>query len=77
MDIFEKVQDVIVDTLSCDRADVTLEATLTEDLGADSLDAVELNMALEEACGAEIPDEQLEKMKTVKDIVDYIEENAA
>ena len=77
MDIFETVQDVIVDTLSCDRADVTLEATLTEDLGADSLDAVELNMALEEAFGAEIPDEQLEKMKTVKDIVDYIEENAA
>ena len=66
-----------MDTLSCDRADVTLEATLTEDLGADSLDAVELNMALEEAFGAEIPDEQLEKMKTVKDIVDYIEENAA
>jgi acyl carrier protein len=77
MDIFEKVQDVIVDTLSCDKADVTMEASLTDDLGADSLDAVELNMALEEAFGAEIPDEELEKLKTVKDIVHYIEENAA
>ncbi len=77
MDIFEKVQDVIVDTLSCDKADVTMEASLVEDLGADSLDAVELNMALEDAFGAEIPDEELEKLKTVKDIVEYIQEKAA
>ena len=77
MDIFEKVQDVIVDTLSCDKADVTMEASLAEDLGADSLDAVELNMALEDAFGAEIPDEELEKLKTVKDIVEYIQEKAA
>ena len=74
---FEKVKEIIVDTLSCDADKVTMEANLFDDLGADSLDAVELNMALEEAFGAEIPDEQLEKMKTVKDIVDYIEENAA
>ena len=76
MDIFEKVQDVIVDTLSCDRADVTLEATLTEDLGADSLDAVELNMAIEESCGVAIPDEELGNMKTVGDIFNYVTEHA-
>jgi acyl carrier protein len=73
MSTFEKVKETILETLSCDEADVTLEATLTDDLGADSLDAVELNMALEEAFGEGIPDEELEKLKTVKDIVDYID----
>ena len=73
MSTFEKVKETILETLSCDEADVTLEATLTDDLGADSLDAVELNMALEEAIGEGIPDEELEKLKTVKDIVDYID----
>ena len=73
MSTFEKVKETILETLSCDEADVTLEATLTDDLGADSLDAVELNMALEEAFGECIPDEELEKLKTVKDIVDYID----
>ena len=73
MDTFTKVQQVILDTLSCGREDITPEASLTDDLGADSLDAVELNMALEETFGAEIPDADLEKMKTVKDIVDYID----
>lgn len=77
MNTFDKVREVILDTLSCDQEAVTLEATLTDDLGADSLDAVELNMALEEAFGAEIPDEELEGMKTVRDIVDYIEAHAA
>ena len=73
MDIFAKVQEVILDTLSCDKESVTLEASLADDLGADSLDAVELNMALEEAFGAE----ELEKLKTVKDIVDYIQAHTA
>ena len=77
MDIFAKVQEVILDTLSCDKESVTMEASLADDLGADSLDAVELNMALEEAFGAEIPDADLEKMKTVKDIVDYIQAHTA
>ena len=49
--MFEKVRDIIVDTLSCELEDVTMEATLAEDLGADSLDAVELNIALEEQLG--------------------------
>jgi len=77
MNTFDKVREVILDTLSCDQESVTMEASLTDDLGADSLDAVELNMALEEAFGEEIPDAELEEMKTVKDIVDYINAHAA
>ena len=72
---FDKVKEIIVDTLSCDEEKVTLEATLTDDLGADSLDAVELNMALEEAFEISIPDEELANFKTVNDIVTYIENN--
>ena len=74
--MFEKVRDIIVETLSCDADQVTLEANLAEDLDADSLDAVELNMAIEEALGTGIPDEELTKMKTVGDIVEYLEANA-
>ena len=70
--MFEKVRDIIVDTLSCEAEEVTMEASLTEDLEADSLDAVELNMALEDACGVSIPDEELAKLKTVGDIYNYI-----
>ena len=69
---FEKVRDRIGETLSCDADKVTMEASLTEDLEADSLDAVELNMALEDACGVSIPDEELAKLKTVGDIYNYI-----
>jgi len=72
---FEKVKEVIVETLSCEEEKVTLEAALIEDLGADSLDAVELNMALEEAFSISIPDEALANFKTVQDIVTYIENN--
>lgn len=69
----EKVRDIVVDTLNCDAEDVTAQARLTEDLGADSLDAVELNMALEDAFGQAIPDEELAGMKTVGDIVAYLD----
>ena len=72
---FDKVKEIIVDTLSCDEEKVTLEAVLTDDLGADSLDAVELNMALEEAFEISIPDEELANFKSVKDIVTYIDNN--
>ena len=72
---FDKVKEIIVDTLSCDEEKVTLDASLTEDLGADSLDAVELNMALEEAFEISIPDEELANFKSVNDIVTYIENN--
>lgn len=74
--MFEKVRDIIVDTLSCSIDDVTPEASLADDLGADSLDAVELNMALEDKLGVSIPDEELAGMKTVGDIVAYLEANA-
>ena len=72
---FEKVKEIIVETISCDAEKVTLEAKLSDDLGADSLDAVELNMALEEAFEISIPDEELANFKTVQDIVTYIENN--
>ena len=73
---FETLKQVIVDTLSCDEDKVTIEATLAEDLGADSLDAVELNMAIEESCGVAIPDEELGNMKTVGDIFNYLQAHA-
>ena len=69
---FEEMKKIVVDTLSCDEDKVTMEASLTEDLEADSLDAVELNMALEEVCGVSIPDEELANLKTVGDIFNYI-----
>ena len=71
---FEKVKEIIVDSLSCDESQVTMEANLKDDLEADSLDAVELIMQIEEF-EVEIPDEVASNMKTVKDIVDYIEAN--
>ena len=72
----EKVKEIIVDSLSCDEDAVTLEANLKEDLEADSLDAVELIMAVEEEFDIEIPDEKAAEIKTVQDIVDYIKANA-
>ena len=59
---FEEMKKIVVDTLNCEEDKVTMEASLTEDLEADSLDAVELNMALEDACGVSIPDEELAKL---------------
>ena len=73
---FEKVKEIIVDTLSCDVDKVTMEANLFDDLGADSLDAVELNMALEDEFGFAIPDEELGNMKTVADIFNYLSSHA-
>ncbi len=72
---FEKVKEIIMETLSCSEDKITLEASLTDDIGADSLDAVELNMALEEAFSISISDDDLMGFKTVKDIVEYIDNN--
>lgn len=69
---FEKVRNVIAETLGCDLDKVTMEATLTDDLGADSLASVELVMALEEAVGVSIADEDLPNIKTVGDIMEYL-----
>ena len=74
--MFEKVKKIVVDTLNCEMEDVTMEARLAEDLEADSLDAVELNMALEDELGAGVQDEELANMKTVGDIVNYLEAHA-
>lgn len=71
--VFERVKKVVVEQLSVDEAEVTPEASFTQDLGADSLDTVELVMAFEEEFGTEIPDEDAEKIQTVKDAVSYIE----
>ena len=73
--MFEQVRDIIVDTLSCDRDEVTPETNLFEDLNADSLDAVELNMALEDKLHVSIPDEELANMKMVGDLAAYVEAN--
>lgn len=73
MDItFENVRDIIVNTLSCDAEQITPETNLFEDLEADSLEAVELSMALEEVFGTGIDDEDMANIKTVNDIVEYI-----
>ncbi len=73
----ERVKKIIVDQLGVDAAEVTSEASFIEDLGADSLDTVELVMALEEEFGIEIPDEEAEKIVTVKDAVEYIKAHSA
>jgi acyl carrier protein len=70
--VFEKVKKVVVDQLGVSEGEVTKEASYVDDLGADSLDTVELVMALEESFGTEIPDEDAEKIKTVGDTVSYI-----
>lgn len=74
-EIFEKVKNIIVDQLGVAEASVTLEASFIDDLGADSLDIVELVMALEEEFDIEIPDNDAEKVVTVQDVVDYIKDN--
>ena len=74
--IFEKVKEIVVEQLGVDEEEVTLEASFVDDLGADSLDIVELIMAFEEAFETEIPDEDAEKIVTVGDAVKYIKENA-
>lgn len=73
MAIFDDVKAVIVEQLSVGADEVKLESKFVDDLGADSLDVVELVMALEEKFGIEIPDEEAEKISNVKDVVDYIE----
>ena len=72
--IFEKVREILVDQLDVDEDAVTLDSSITDDLGADSLDVVDLIMSLEEEFDIEIPDEDIEVMKTVGDIVKFVEQ---
>ena len=74
-EIFEKIKNIIVEQLQVSETVITEEASFIDDLGADSLDLVELIMALEEEFGIEIPDTDAEKVVTVGDVVNYIKEN--
>lgn len=74
-EVFEKVKAIIVEQLGVSEAAVTMEASFIDDLGADSLDIVELVMALEEEFDIEIPDTDAEKVVAVSDVVEYIKEN--
>ena len=76
-EIFEKVKNIIVDLLQVSEESVTLDAHFIDDLGADSLDLVELIMGIEEEFNIEIPDGEAEKVVTVGDVVEYIKENVA
>ena len=75
--IDEKVIDIIVDKLGVDRSEATPEAVFVDDLGADSLDLVELIMAMEEEFGMEIADEDAEKLRTVQDVINFVSARAA
>lgn len=74
---FEKVKEVFVETINCDEDAVTMEASIKDDLGMDSLDAMELVMALEEAFSISIEEESLGSFVTVKDIVTYVDSHVA
>ena len=73
--MLDKIKEIVVEQLGVDADQVTPEANFVDDLGADSLDTVELIMAFEEEFDIEIPDTDAEKNKTVQDVMDYIEEN--
>ena len=75
MSTFEKVRDIVVEQLGVEADEVALESTFIDDLGADSLVIVELIMAFEEEFNIEIPDEAAEKIKSVQDVVTYIDQN--
>ncbi len=74
--MFEKVRDIIAEQLGTEASEITMESSFVEDLGADSLDIVELIMALEEEFNMEIPDEEAEKIAKVGDVVDYVKSHS-
>ncbi|MGB7971373.1 MAG: acyl carrier protein [Candidatus Deferrimicrobiaceae bacterium] len=76
MSVEKKVKEIVAEQLGKDSSEVTNEASFIDDLGADSLDIVELVMAMEDEFGIEIPDEEAEKIKTVKNVIEYIKANA-
>ncbi|MEZ0344211.1 MAG: acyl carrier protein [Caldimicrobium sp.] len=74
MSVEEKVIDIIAQKLNLSKDQIKPEASFVDDLGADSLDLVELVMAMEEAFGMEVPDEDAEKLRTVKDVIEYVKQ---
>ena len=70
-----KMKDILVEQLECDPEDITMESLLVDDLGADSLDAIDIVMSVEDTFKVEVPDEIIEKIETVGDIVNYIEDH--
>ena len=75
-EIFDKLKELVVDQLGVEEDEVTMEASMQDDLGTDSLDLVDLVMSVEEEFGVKVADEDLENIKTVGDIVNYIEDRA-
>lgn len=71
--VLAKIKEILADQLGVDESEVTMEALVAEDLGADSLDVIDLLMSIEDEFAVEIPDEEIENVKTVGDIVNYIE----
>ena len=76
MSVFEKLQEIIADQLEIDASEIDYESNIIDDLGADSLDIVDLVMSVEDEFGIEVPDEALENISTIEDMVKYIEDNA-
>ena len=72
--VLDKMKDILVEQLECDPEDITMESLLVDDLGADSLDAIDIVMSVEDTFKVEVPDEIIEKIETVGDIVNYIED---
>ena len=73
--VFERIKEILADQLDADADTMTMESDIANDLGADSLDVVELLMAIEDEFDVEIPDEEIENIKTIGDLVKYIETN--
>lgn len=74
--VFDKIKAILADQLDLDESTITPDSLLVEDLGADSLDAIDIVMSVEDEFGIEVPDEIIEKMESVKDITSYVENNA-
>ncbi len=73
--VFEKVKEILIDEIGCEEEDVKLEANVIDDLGADSLAVMQITMALEDEYGVDVPEDVIPTLKTVKDIVDFVENN--
>jgi len=74
--MFEKIVEIVVEQLGCDASEVTLDSGIIDDLGADSLDVVEMLMAVEDSFGVTVPDEEIPNLRTIRDFIAYVEANS-